>query len=155
MEKVKTIILKVGDVIKSEKFAFGRYALGYEFNKFKDNKYDPKSCKVDRKKIIVDLQERRNISLQRIPNGRKRNISTYESERGKALFVVEESDFKDCPQRGDMFINYDEQSDTWHILARRLNPSGSYNPDGELIYFCQPNKFEVEVVGKMKRVFLP
>ena len=71
----------------------------------------------------------------------------FDSERGKAKFVVEEVDYV-FPTEGT--------ADCWKIRARRLTDDGTYDPNGEAIAFYMESDYttpyidEVEVVGKMK-----
>jgi len=55
--------------------------------------------------------------------------------------------------------SHDVYPDGWHVIARRLSNKNNYDPKGKTIDFYQSGCFtnlkpEVEIVGKMKKVFI-
>jgi hypothetical protein len=133
-EKNMTLPLPVmGDKISSPEFAFGI-------------KYHTYFRNVDIQIIAVDGvttnyvvgesyndQEIIAYVLQHgeLPKGNKQvDMGAYDESRGKAIFVVEQVIFEG-ESRG--YIDYKDPG--LIVYARKLHPSGLYNPDGELIMF--------------------
>lgn len=81
----------------------------------------------------------------------------HDPTRVGSLFVVEEARLAGGGTPGD--YDWDFQSHGWQVIACRLAPDGSYDPEGERIEFYQSDGFlyrsSPEVVGKMRRTFVP
>ena len=80
-----------------------------------------------------------------------------EYEEGE-LFVVEETAYQGGAE-GEGMSGHESWPSGWHIQARKLNPDGSYNPDGKQAEFYQTGSFigmieKVSVEAKMKRIFV-
>jgi hypothetical protein len=144
----------IGDIIRAEEFAFGKY--GSKFN-------DEGHLVPILDEVTVDGKTKTQITLYTKPGtpwDKPReyisvNLGAYDSSRGKALFVVEEAKMDGGGSTG---YPGDFYPDGWHVTARRLSDDRKYNPDGELISFYQSGCFncmveEVEVIGRMKKSF--
>lgn len=145
----KTNKAQVGDVIRSEAFAFGTFDFPLDLK--------TRTLAVDRKKITVDGKTRQHLTNVR-HKGRDSyeqvDIGAYDPSRGKALFVVEYAE-KEGGQEGNRMNNHEFFPDGWLVRARRLNSDRTYNPNGELISFYQTGSFlcmvpEVELVDHVE-----
>lgn len=142
---------KVGDVIISEKFAFGYYSTEEQLFVNVDGQTKKHTLEVS-----IDEEERvENAAKTGAVPSKKRvvEMGAYAPSRGSAKFVVEAANFQ-----GGCGVY---SSDGWHIVARRLDRDGKYNPTGELIkcyvtgFFT--NKVEekdIKIIGKMKMIFV-
>ena len=147
----------LGDIIRSEKFAFGYY----------DRQEDKRGYLVPAlDKITVDGKTKEyNVEFRKPGTPWDKpseyetvNLGAYDKSRGESLFVVEKAQMQGG---GTGHGPHDIYPDGWYVEARRLNEDNSYNPDGELIKFYQSGCFnclipevEVEIVGKMKQIFI-
>jgi hypothetical protein len=145
---------QVGDVVVSEAFAYGT----------KDPHFGSR--------ITVDgetqtytaeygiSQEAREIAIAitgDIPPKRVTiNLAAYDLSRGQAEFVVEEA-----AMQGGSNSGHDDRPDGWHIVGRRLNTNGTFNPVGEEIEFYMSGfsgviipPERVRIVRKMKKMFV-
>lgn len=148
-----TLEAKLGDIIRSEKFAYGCYET--EFN-------NEGYLQMVKGIIDVDGSTREQIasyidpeSKVRHPSYKSIDIAAYDPSRGNALFVVEEARM----EGGGTAMFNDYYPDGWHVKARRLGPNENYDSDGELIRFYQSGCFttnigDVELVEKMRMAFL-
>lgn len=145
----------LGDVIRSEQFAFGYYAS----QRNSDGNLVPKTdvITVDGKTREHPVQFRRSGTAQdQKTEFETVELGAYDESRGLAQFVVENAQMQGGGTGhgpGDVF------PDGWYVQARKLDETGSYNPNGELVQFYQSGCFtglipEVELVGKMKRIFV-
>lgn len=148
-----TLEAKLGDIIRSEKFAYGCYET--EFN-------NEGYLQMVKGIIDVDGSTREQIasyidpeSKVRHPSYKSIDIAAYDPSRGNALFVVEEARM----EGGGTAMFNDYYPDGWHVKARRLDSNRDYEPNGELIRFYQSGCFttnigDVELVEKMRMAFL-
>ena len=151
----KTNKANLGDIIMSEKFAFGYY----------DSQKNPKGYWVPKKDVITVDGKTREYPVRFTKPGtewdqkyEKETVEhgAYDESRKLAQFVVESAQMElggTGHGLGDTF------PDGWYVQARRLNEDGSYNSNGELIKFYQSGCStclipEVELVGRMKRIFV-
>lgn len=142
---------QVGDVIESEKFAYG----------YRDSEGSAN--------IFADGQTTHHI-VWRIPrDGQHRGVLTaetnyawqeyeavdlgaYDLKRASARFVVEESRPATVPGPQD------ERVFEFFVRARRLDGSGKYDPRGECIQFfttgtlCMIDPADIRVVVKMRKI---
>jgi len=156
MKKAK--LVSVGDVIKSEKFAYGTYE--HEIKKKRDGTsrlaLDKKLIKVDggTKSSLVGFVREYKRSGESVSE--ECDVGAYNSGRGNAYFVVEAARYQGGGSGGG--VN-DVYPDGWHVEARRLNTSQKYDPNGEVISFYQTGFFnymvkDPEIVEKMKINFV-
>ena len=143
----------VGDVIMSRLFPYGYYQ--------RDS---------GKKLIIVDgtttkhpeksnLKEDERVAIaaktgQIPPKTRIEELGAYDPSRAEAKFVIEKAKMQGggaAHGPGDFY------PDGWHVQARRLSDSGTYDPNGEVISFFMSGSFtnkielkDVRVVGKMQ-----
>lgn len=132
----KMVSLSVGDVITSEKFAYGKYDF-------------------DRTKVTVDGKTKTypvGIGNKTIEYG------AYDLTRAGAKFVVETAGMEGG---GTGHGPNDVYGDGWHVRARRLQTNGEYDPNGEIIEFYTNGSFncvippkDIRVVGKMQMWFV-
>lgn len=141
---------QTGDVIVSGKFAYGyREELEEKGPITIDGHtthYPVSRFLSDEEKLKITLETKRLPPQQKIFDS-----AAYDESRGQAQFVVECGKFS-------VSVPGDDYPPGWHIIARRLNPDGSYNPEGEVIRFylsgnftCILNPDDVKIVGKMTR----
>jgi len=147
----------VGDVLSSPSFAFGYHHHTRFLNR------DTEMICVDGKstKYIVNRGITEEERIAYIVANHKEppfilkefDLGAYDVSRGTAKFVVEQLVVENT-EGGNSFY------DTHTIIARKLHPSGLYNPEGELIYFYFPrgtygnSVSEVTIHGTMRRVFI-
>jgi hypothetical protein len=143
----------IGEVIRSGKFAYGYYG----------SKEGHKGQHIAKKDVVFVDGTTKSRPVQFPKEDTPRNkpmeysnveLGAYDESRGSALFVVESANLQ-----GGGVDRFSRVADGWYVRARRLNDDRSYNPDGEVIEFYQSGEFsgiipEVEVVGKMKMVFV-
>jgi hypothetical protein len=143
----KTGHANIGDIIRSEKFAYGMY--GYTWNPFEEFAQSESVIEVDGKTEEYPVKCRKPGTPWDAPSEYIAvDRAAYDPSRGKAQFVVEKADM----QGGGRAMFNDYYPDGWHVTARRLNDDRSYNPKGEIIQFYQSGCFttnigEVELVG--------
>lgn len=151
----KTNKANLGDIIKSEKFAYGYY----------DGRFNEKGYIFPIKNLITVDGETKEYPMKFRKPGTPWDkeaeyetveLSAYDESRSSARFVVERAELDGG---GTGHGPHDIFPDGWYIKARRLNDDGTYNPNGELIQFYQSGCFtglipEVELVGKMKQIFV-
>ncbi|MCF6276637.1 MAG: hypothetical protein L3J07_02185 [Candidatus Magasanikbacteria bacterium] len=148
-----------GDVIKSPKFAYGKYDM--------DDVHDKKCARIDGKTetclVSSRISEKDRIAIavktgKMPPKEETIDYTAYDTSRATAKFVVEKAEMSG----GSTGFRLNEyHPDEWCVHARRLNEDNSYNEDGELIRFYVSNssssnirEVEIESVGKMKRQFV-
>ena len=155
METYKTNKANIGDIINSEKFAFGYY----------DGAYDSRGYMHPDKNKAITIDGKTENYPMGYYNSKNRSwdrevlsvdLGAYNKSRAKANFVVEKTAMTGG---GTGHGPNDVYPNGWHIVARRLSKDNSYNPLGELITFYQSGCFtcmveEVNVVGKMQPMFV-
>ena len=151
----KTNRANLGDIIRADEFAYGHYE-----RNFNDEHY----LVADKKLIHVDgktknyqvgfldpktrhLRESETLTIE---------LGAYDSSRADAYFVVERAVLEGG---GTGHGPHDIFPDGWHVSARRLDESGTYDHNGEVVDFYQIGCFiymvnEVEVMGKIKMKFV-
>jgi hypothetical protein len=146
----------VGDVIVSQKFAFGCYASEEKDIVEVDGK--TRSCPVT---FPISEDERVAAAAKSgkiPPKARTVELGAYDPSRARAKFVVEAANMQGG---GTGHGPGDVYPDGWHVRARRLNGNGTYDRNGEMIEFYMTGCFiglikaeEVEIIGKMQRRFV-
>lgn len=152
----KKNLLNIGDIIISEKFAFGYY-----------DSEDRKLITIDgtttKHPVTFYVNEEERIATAaksgKVPSKtRTVDLGAYDQSRRKAKFVVESANMQGG---GTGHGPGDVYPDGWHVQARRLNNNGTYDPKGEVIRFymsgcftCIIDKSDVKVVGKMQMWFV-
>lgn len=148
--------MRQGDVVRSWRFAYGRYALDIEDGKYLVNEgLIHVGIKTVTYSVTVNMSalEIATITVQNqvLPKNTSKvlELGAYDPSRATAQFVV--FDVQESSNNGIFRCE---------VKARRLNPDGSYNPDGEVIVFYTSEHFldyidlkEIEVVGKMQMFF--
>ena len=145
----------VGDIITSQKFAFGYY----------DNA-EKRSITVDGRtreysvSSYLSADERVEIAAQTgtiPPKMRTVELGAYDPNRANAKFVVAEANLQGGGNGSRPTESY---RNGWHVRARRLNADGSYDQQGEVIRFYTTGDFtcvieleDLQIVGKMQRQF--
>jgi hypothetical protein len=153
----KSELVSVGDVIRSKKFAYGKY--NYSIIKNRDG-----ISRLVLNKKLIEVDGETKTSLMGYVREHKRSgepvwdesdIGSYNLARGKASFVVETA----RSQGGGIGHGpNDVYPDGWYVEARRLTEDGKYDSEGEVIRFYQTGCFNCmvenpEIVGKMKMSF--
>lgn len=145
----------VGDVLTSQKFAFGYYADETKRIILVDGKT------IERLTTIfpsIECQQAAKQKGRRAPRNRSVDLGAHDESRGRAEFVVESA----CMQGGARGNRHtSERPDGWHVSARRLRDDGTYDPDGEVIDFYMSVFFtnavpltDVTVTRKMRMMFV-
>lgn len=147
---------RVGDVITSLKFAFGRYEDESKEIIVVDGKTKkwPVGYRVEEEERVALAARTGKIGPRTITV----ELGAYDLSRADAEFVVE---FSGMLRGGigdrDCFLN----PDYWYIRARRLDVKGTYNPEGEVICFdmtgrsnCVIEPEDVKIVGKKELRFV-
>lgn len=148
---------QIGDVVESESFAFGHKDLELGSRIYVDGTTTSRVVNYPIDEAARDIAIAMTGDIP--PRVVSLDMGTYDPERAKAHYVVEEA----APEpngpnwRGD-FRN------VWRVVARRLS-NGVYDPDGELIVFdmmyeqtggfaglIHPSK--LRIVRKMKKIFV-
>lgn len=137
-----------GDVIISKRFQFGR--LGFDGKPpievgQKDAKY-----MIGRRLTDEEITEE-VLRTKKMPNPlwRDFDLGVPDPSRGTAKFLVTESNMQGGGGR-------DDYPDGWHIVAKRLDEKGKFDPKGEEIAFYMTGCFidmippeEVSIVGHL------
>lgn len=145
----------VGDVITSQKFAYGYY----ENEERKVATIDGKTTK---RSVPFPLSEDERVAIaaktgEVPPKKRNVELGAHDPSRASAKFVVESAkmDGGGGGQGGETY------PDGWYVQARRLNEDGTYNPNGEAIRFYMTGGFtcfvepaQVQIVGEMQMRFV-
>jgi len=143
-----------GDVITSTKFRYGR--LNY------DGK-PPIQVGQDSPNHIVSryLTEDEMVKIAKIVGGKPErpmsiDYGVPDHSRATAEFVVVDGRMEGGGSCGTP-MGHDDYPDGWHIVAKRLNKDGKWNPNGEVIAFYMTGCFidmippeEVTVVRHME-----
>jgi len=148
---------KVGDVIISKDFAFGRkdYNFGPRITVDGETTSQPVGYSIDEKARDIAIAITGDIP----PTDVTIDMGAYDPSRGKAEFVVERAEMEGGSTGGGM-NGHDDYPDGWHINARRLKNS-VYDPKGEEIEFYMSGCFNclipperVKIIRKMKKTFI-
>lgn len=154
MTTKRNSLAKVGDVIISPKFAFGRYS-------DEDKDFVIVDGKTRKYPVMYHLTEDERVAIAAKsgkipPKSRTVELGAYDPSRAIAKFVVEKAVMEGGGRGQNDYI-----CDGWHVLARRLNEDGSYDSKGEAIGFYMTGDFsnmvepeDVKVVGKMQKRFI-
>lgn len=143
---------KVDDVITSKDFAYGYYHFAEPNYIFVDGHT---TSLIAENTISEDDRLAMAAKFGKVPPKYVNvDYGAYEEDRGKAEFVVEHAKMEGGDERNSI-------PDGLHILARRLNPDGSYDKDGEVIDFyldnnhgCQIPLESITIKRKMKKKFV-
>ena len=132
----------LGDIIRSERFAYGVF----DYSRNGEGHYV-----IDRSRVAVDGINQGYTVVYRDPADSSKFIqidaTAHDESRRGALFVVEKAEMRDQRQRDGSLTG------EWYVEARRLNADGPDNGESEIIYFYQGGMFrnripEVEVIKK-------
>jgi len=146
----------IGDIITSEKFAFGYY-------EGEDKGLITIDGTTTKRLVTFYVKEEERVTTAAKsgkvpPKTRTENLGAYDQGRGKSKFVVESANMQGG---GTGHGPGDTYPDGWHVQARRLDENGTYDPNGEVICFymsgcftCMVDPINVKVVGKMQMRFV-
>lgn len=142
----------IGDIITSEKFAFG-----YKFHQ--DDKTITIDGKTTQHPIEITIGEDERVALAastgKIPPKTKTiDLGGHDPSRATAKFVVISARM----QGGSSKQNH---PDGWYVLASRLDADGNYSSEGETIEFytsgfftCKVAEEDIQLTGKMEMSFV-
>lgn len=139
--------LKVGDIISSPEFAFGR----------RDYVSSGKKAIInvggkDKNHIVTEINDeetRVEHAAQTgviLPKHHRVNYGAYDRSRGQAKFVIERAEMEGGSTGGGM-NGHDDWPDALHVIARRLMPDGRYSPSGELIKFVYDTNCYINAIA--------
>ncbi len=146
----------IGDIITSEKFAFGYY-------ENEDKALITIDGTTTKRPVTSFVSEEERVATAaksgKIPSKTKTvDLGAYDQGRAKAKFVVESANMQGG---GTGHGPGDVYPDGWHVRARQLDDKGAYDPNGEVIQFymsgcftCMVDPNDVKVVGEMQMRFV-
>lgn len=146
---------KMGDVIMSPRFAFGRREHGQAIIMVdgKTKKY-PSLQTVGEEERVARAAQTGKIP----PKQKEMDLGAYDHSRAQAKFVVEKAGLQGG---GSAHGSNDRFFDGWLVQARRLREDGSYDPKGETIEFYVSGSFsnkveqkDIRIVSKMQQLFV-
>lgn len=156
---------QVGDVITSPSFAYGHYHDKDDVAAVKEGK--PALIKIDeygkKKSHPMDYyyssEERAKIAAQTGKDPGESytiELGCYDESRGTAKFVIIATNFGGG-STGTMFNQWASYPNVWQITAKRLNEDGTYNREGETVYFTVSSNLDgvldYQTVGHLTPTF--
>jgi len=145
-------LFQVGDVVVSPDFAYGSKIPPDTKHIYVDGKTIHETAEV-----AVDEEERLKIAAETgtiLSKYKTIDLGAFDTTRGTAEFVVEYAQMEGADDRNGV-------SDSLHILARRLDSSGLYDANGQVIDFYVNSSHgnsvsydHIKLVRKMKKKFV-